>query len=302
VHILPLQDGLRPVLPKVIGCVDYTNFENNLRIVDSILVAGKIESLFVRLSMEQFEAKAKEAGVEAGAKARQRHQKHSETALRCIILKNLLGGSYRDTSRRLAECSLFRWFCRIDEFEQVRVPGKSTLQDYAHWLPSEQMQRVLDAVTMAAAKTDENGVSPIGLANELELDVVWADTSCVKANIHFPVDWVLLRDATRTLMKGVWLIRKHGLLHRMEEPAVFITRMNKLCMEMNAARRVPDSKKQRKKALRKMKELMKSVEGHARRYRKNPGRKLAGNRLDAQAGGASSAAHRHGSQRVAVGG
>jgi hypothetical protein len=27
------------------------------------------------------------------------------------------------------------------------------------------------------------------------------------ANIHYPVDWVLLRDATQTLMKAVSLIR-----------------------------------------------------------------------------------------------
>ena len=49
--------------------------------------------------------------------------------------------------------------------------------------------------------TNEAGQSPIGLANALELNVVWADTSCLKANIHFPVDWLLLSDACGTLMK-----------------------------------------------------------------------------------------------------
>lgn len=267
VDILPLQETLRPALPKVIGCVDYTNFETNLQIVDTILRESKIEALFVRLSLEGFLAKATEAGNQISAKAHERHQRQSERALRCTILKNLLSGSYREISRRLAECPLFRWFCRLGEFETIQVPGKSTLQDYAHWLPEEQMRQVLDAVTEAATATDHEGHSVIGLANALELETVWVDTTCLKANIHYPIDWVLLRDATRTLMGSVALIRKHGLLHRMEEPSVFTARMNALCMEMSAARRAPNSKKQRKEVLRKMKRLVKNVESHARRYR-----------------------------------
>lgn len=267
-NILPLQETLRPALPQVIGCVDYTTFEQNLRTIDAILLSGGIEMLFIQLSMEDFEARATERGVEPSFKASVRHQTQSVRALRCTLLKNLLGGSYRETSRRLAECPLFRWFCRLEEFERVQVPGKSTLQDYAHWLPEAQMIKVLDAVTLAAGASDEAGRSPIGLANALELEVVWADTTCLKANIHFPVDWLLLRDATGTLMKSVALMRKHGLLHRMESPAAFMARMNKLCMEMSAARRASDSKKQRKAVLRQMKRLVKSVERHARRYRK----------------------------------
>jgi IS5 family transposase len=83
----------------------------------------------------------------------------------------------------------------------------------------------------------------------------------------FPVDWVLLRDATRTLMKAITLIRAQGLRHRMEEPAVFIRRMNVLAMEMTHTWGEKDSKKQRKKVLRKMDKLVGCVTRHARRYR-----------------------------------
>ena len=54
----------------------------------------------------------------------------------------------------------------------------------------------------------------------------------MKLNIHFPVDWVLLRDATRTLVKAIRLIRKQGLKKRMPEPQAFLKRMNQLAMEM----------------------------------------------------------------------
>ena len=46
------------------------------------------------------------------------------------------------------------------------------------------------------------------------------DTTCLEANVHFPTDWVLLRDAARTVMKATILIRKRGICERMEAPGV----------------------------------------------------------------------------------
>jgi IS5 family transposase len=177
-----------------------------------------------------------------------------------------LDEDYRGLSRRLAECPLFQWFCTLDELGPVRVPSKSTLQRYAHWLPAEEMKAMIGALTNAAASVTAEGCSPIGLANAVELDLFWMDSTCIEANVHFPVDWVLLRDAVRTLIKGVVLIRKHGLKHRMPTPEQFLSEMNKRCMEMTQGRRQPDSKKARKKTLRAMKGLADTVARHARRY------------------------------------
>jgi len=93
------------------------------------------------------------------------------------------------------------------------------------------------------------------------------DSTCVKTNIHFPVDWVLLCDAVRTLMKATRLIRAHGLKQRMEPPEQFLTAMNRLSMQMTHARRAKDSKKQRKKTLRLMKRQVQVVAAHAKRHR-----------------------------------
>ena len=71
----------------------------------------------------------------------------------------------------------------------------------------------------------------------VDLESAFLDTTCLSANIHYPVDWVLLRDATRTLMKAVQLIRGQGLKHRMEEPQSFLTRINRLCIQMTHASR-----------------------------------------------------------------
>jgi hypothetical protein len=70
----------------------------------------------------------------------------------------------------------------------------------------------------------------LDLKEKLDLETCYLDSTCVEANIHHPVDWGLLRDATRTLMNSVLLIRAQGLRHHMEEPKEFIKRMNRLCI------------------------------------------------------------------------
>ena len=51
----------------------------------------------------------------------------------------------------------------------------------------------------------------LGLKEALDLEEYFLDSTCLKANIHFPTDWVLLRDGVRTLMKATSLIRRAGL-------------------------------------------------------------------------------------------
>lgn len=229
---------------------------------DRILRESGVERLFVRLSLEQY---GKSGTASQGDLVRQ--SQRSEKALRCTVLKNLLGEDYREMSVRLAQCELFRWFCRLPELEAVRVPGKSTLQTYVNWLPHEEMKKVLSKLREAMA--DESRAREMGLEEELDLAVAWVDTTCLKANVHFPTDWVLLRDAVRTLMKSIVVIRKHGLLLRMPEPGDFLTAMNGQTMAMSAAaRRKPGSKKARKRVLRQMKRLCRTVQEHAERYRK----------------------------------
>lgn len=265
IRILPFQLPICPALPTVYGNVDYTEFSDQLHRIDEILRVSGVERLFVEMSLGRFYEGASEAGVPPSIRAHLNHQKHSFRALRCTMLMSLLGESYRGMSRRLAECPLFRWFCRMEGLAGVWVSGKSTLQEYANWLPPEVMRVVAEALLKAAHEEDQ----ALGLANALELECVWMDSTCVKSNIHFPVDWLLLRDATRTLMKATRLIRKHGLKERMEEPQVFLSRMNRLSMAMSQCSRwAKDSKRQRKKTLRLMKRLVGVVAAHARRHRR----------------------------------
>ena len=259
--ILPFQPTLCPALPVVLGNGDYQDFEERLRRMDQLLIASGVEQSFVEQSLARFDRQFPAATT----KSRARHQRHSYRALRCNVLRGWLGEDYRGMSRRLAECPLFRWFCGLEELAAVRVPGKSTLQDYAHWLPAETLRPIIEQLTLAAHQPAR--AAALELARSLELETVWLDATRLKTNIHFPVDWVLLGDAVRTLMKATRLIRTHGLKQRMAAPEHFLKAMNRLSIQMTFARRAQDSKKQRKKILRLMKQQVKVVAGHARRHR-----------------------------------
>jgi hypothetical protein len=220
----------------------------------------------VELSLEQWLARCPDRVP--SARQQERFQKQSAQALRCGVLKQLLGEDLRGMSRRLAECALFQWFCGVDRLDAVRVPSKSQLARYREWLPRELLDQVISRLIRAAAQSDESGpLNRIGLANDLELDRVWIDSTCVEANIHFPIDWVLLRDATRTLMKATALIRRHGLKHRMRPPESFLTEINRQSIAMTQAAKAEDSKKARKRVLRRMKRILGIVRRHARRHR-----------------------------------
>jgi hypothetical protein len=195
-----------------------------------------------------------------------RFQEHSIQALRCTIARTLLGGSFRDFAARLADSPLLQWFCQVGQLDRVKVPAKSTLQRYANWLPEEELREVINGLLRKAGAAIADGKQVLDLEAPLDLSTMFMDTTCVKANIHFPVDWVLLRDAVKSLMQSVDLIRTHGLKSRMCEPQVFITKINRLSMEMSHTRRKKNGKKERKRVLREMKRVVTVVRAHAQRY------------------------------------
>lgn len=268
---IQIQSQLRPALPRVIGCKDYAEEEQLLFRVDKILKTSGIDTLFLQLSLDAFNDQAhakKLAGVSSrdGAKATERFMVMSERALRCNVLKHLIEIDCRAMSALCAHSPLYRWFTRSADFEVIKVPSKSAINRFAQWLPEDKMERILRALTDAIS--DEDKALEIGLQTNLDMEIAWIDGTCLEANIHFPVDWVLLRDGVRTLIKSIITIRRHGLVHRIEDPESFLSQVNGLSMAMSAgSRRQAGGKVQRKKVLRSLKRICKVVEGHGQRYR-----------------------------------
>ena len=273
-ELVPEQEHLTGYIPTVVGPVEFREWKKQLERIQGILSLSGVEETFQRLSLarrNEVERRAAESEKRAfrewstGDQAF--YQRLSSQALRCNVARTLTGESFRDFGCRLSESMLLQWFCKLDRIDTVRIPGKSALQRYSQWLPEEEMRKVIGTLLGAANAGDDSGGQTLELTEALNLEAYFLDTTCVKLHIHFPVDWVLLRDAARTLMKATMLIRKRDLKVRMEEPAEFLKRMNQLCMKMTHARRKKDGKRARKAVLREMKKLSKSIAGHAVRHR-----------------------------------
>lgn len=256
--ILPFQPELRPLLPTVYGAKDYREFRSTLVEMDRILTASGIEERFITCRIAAM-------GVELTPRRRQSHGRTYRMALRYSILLGITGESYRTLSCHVADSHLYQWFTHTSCVDAVRPVSKSTLERFEKMFPSEAIRQIIHDLNRAMS--DERIAQEL-LYREtaLRFDEIFADTTCVKANIHFPVDWVLLRDATRTLIKAIMLIRGQGIKHRIGDPEQFLREMNKLCIEMTQVRKKPDAPKVRKRIFRRMKALMKVIENHAQNY------------------------------------
>jgi len=260
--LIPFQPSLRPALPTIEGNLDYLKFRDELSRLDQILLAGP-ESTFVLAATEHWLAQLPGPAPEVSAAQLARYQTQSRRALRCNIARTYLQESYRDFAAHLGDSPLLQRFCLLDELAVIQVPAKSSLQRYAAWVEHKAIQQTVEALLRQGHHQPET----LQLDQALDLAACFLDTTCLQANIHYPVDWVLMRDATRTLTKAVDLIRQQRLRHRMEEPALFRKRMNQLCIQMTHSPKKTDGKKHRKKMLRKMNKLVGTVANHARRYR-----------------------------------
>ena len=266
-ELLPLEQYLLPDLPTIVGNVDYQTLRAQLLRMHQLLIDGGIERDFIARSVNhrrQFAVKR----YQKSGKYEKLVREHSARALRCNLARVLLKEDFRSFSVRLADSPLLQRFVGIARLDAVVVPSKSSLQRYEQWLPGNEVRAVVERLLQLAAQPETGLVpQPLDLAEPLDLDVYFLDMTCVKANIHWPADWVLLRDAVQTLMSSVELIRREGLRHRMDEPKIFLTRINRLCIEMGQGRRQAGVAKKRKMVLRQMKRLVRIVRGHAVRHR-----------------------------------
>jgi len=257
-RLIPFSTELRPPLPTIVGNVDYLTLRRRLEQIDELLRVSGVEKDFVEQALEVWCAQGTPT-----ARQQEKYQARSRRALRCNLLRTLLQEDYRGFSCALAGNPLYQWFCGIDALDQVRVPSKSELQRFAHWLAADPMRALMQGLLSAGIQRAQE----LKLTEPIDLEEYFLDTTALKANVHFPVDWVLLRDGVRTLMKAVTLIRRAGLKGRMEPPEAFLRRINRLCIAMTHSRRKAQSQQERKRILRQMKKLVAVVRGHARRHR-----------------------------------
>ena len=269
VFIFTYQPALRPALPCIYGSLDYREQRALFERIDVILSASGLEQDFINLALTD----QKIDTTATSAKRLGRFARLSVLAFRANIARILTGLGHRDFCARLADSLLLQWFLHVGEIDAVKAFSKSSSDRFGHWVSEESLRTInqrftaLLALTTPGIDASQTLFAAFGLPDSISFDDIYFDSTCLKADIHFPTDWVLLRDAARTLMKATVLIRKYGLKNRMpQEPLDFLSRMNTLCMKMSAMGRATNGSKQRKKVLREMKVLEKCIGQHAKAH------------------------------------
>ena len=247
------QQQFRPELSTIYGPSDYRDFRNQLEQIDHLLVSTGIE--------ERFLLKALKDGDNFDKKI-----PFLRKALRVQILLHLTNENYRSLAFRLADSELFRWFIGVTIYSNQKPPAKSSIQRFEHIWPKEDIESFIHEL-IASVCDGAQSEELLFTETPLEIKDVYADSTCIKANIHYPVDWLLFRDAIRTVIGSIKLIRSQGLRHRMKSPDDFMKKVNNLTIAMTQASRNRNGKKEGKKIFRRMKKLLCTVEGHAHRYR-----------------------------------
>lgn len=256
---IALQSWLRPALTPVGANQDYARFRAQIETVDALLRRSDLEAMALDFAAEGC----------AGASVRQQtaRREFALKALRVETLRMLLGNpSFRSFSRTVAASDLLADFCGVRRLDGIRGVAKSTLARASKFFRPAQVRWMQQVLTEMCGEKDR--AAELGLVQPVQTDVCLIDTTCLEANIHFPVDWVALHDVATTLLKATKLIRTAGLRARLpQEPAAFAKAMNRLCIAMTHTRRKPDSRQARKRVLRQFKPLLRMIAGHARRHR-----------------------------------
>src|SRR5690606_23371211 len=147
----------------------------------------------------------------------------------------------------------------------IKGLSKSEVDRLLKFFSEEQVRLMHVHMTELCANAESCG--KIGLEDPVDASLEVFDSTCLEANIHYSVDWVLLKDGSATLLQGIALIRRAGLFCRMPQgPEAFARDMNRLCIEMTHSARRKDGKKLRKQVFRRMKKLLTTIGDHAQRY------------------------------------
>ena len=171
--IIPFPTELRPALPTIVGNVDYLTLRQRLEQIDELLRVSGVERDFVEQALRGWLAKGRRPPT---AQQQVKFQLRSRRALRCNLLRTLLQEDYRGFSCALAGNPLYQWFCGIAAPDQVRVPSKSELQRFAHWLEAAPMRALIQGLSLAGIQRAKQlaVAEPINLEAYLNFLKTWA--------------------------------------------------------------------------------------------------------------------------------
>jgi len=270
-----IQEPLRLVKMTVFSNRDHKIASERLERLDLLLQESFLQSQVIDLHWErcceEATAKVKDPSEKARILGKLRDNqarlaREAVSALRVNILRHELGvPSIRELSVLISGSEAYAHFCGMLDGHGVKGSSKSRLDRLSRLFSPGQLEEL--HATLISLMGSREECDQIGLSEPMAMDTALIDGTCIEANIHHPADWTLLGDVARTLLLGLERIRERGILNRMpRSPKELMGRFNKLSIEMTHTRRRKNAKLERKKVLRRMKHLLKTIGEHARRH------------------------------------
>lgn len=166
--------------------------------MDRVLVGSELEQRAIDFAVTDALRESPEADAAFLSKAARKGIK----ALRTNVLSMLLNNpSLRKLSRMIYSTPLLADFCRVHEIDgKVKGLSKSEVGRMLDFFPEEDVRLLHQALTEIVGNAGT--CAKVELNEPVDASVCLIDSTCLEAGIHFPVDWVLLRDMSRTLLKA----------------------------------------------------------------------------------------------------
>ncbi len=261
-NIIPMQCSFAMPLDLVNGGQEYIDTLLDLEILEESIKLSGIEPMFMKYFLDRAEANSKKPLTHNKIiKA----QNDGILSLRISLLRKKLSIGYRPFSLYLAMSPIYQRFCKIDQWSMPNIPSPSRLNVLENSL-SEEFLKEVNAATNQNLLFSKESCEAFDI-EEFNINHLYIDSTCMKSNIHYPVDWVLFRDMIRTSGLKLEMIRDGGIKIRMPQlPSKYLTDINKLCMKMHAAYNHKDASKNRKYIFRKMKTLLKTFMTHVQSH------------------------------------
>lgn len=263
-----------PILPRK-PCAIYLNYRRELEGIDHILHHSDLDHFVLDEALKRRRQLAEDD--KAFHRGLDKFISYTRSAFRIGILRAHKGGaSVRNLEVTLADSPLEQWFCFLENFDDLLAPSKSSVDRAKNHISADVLDKAFAMLLQKAASAPtqessvlESAINLLGFEVPVDLHNVWYDSTCHCPDIHFPVDWVQLGDCCRTLLKATRCIRKHGIKNRMPKggPDKFLRHLNQLTISLGNARRRKDSKTQRKKITRQLKDFSRRMARHARTHR-----------------------------------
>lgn len=201
---LAFQPSFRPRLISVLGPVDYVAQRRLLERIDAILTESNLDAEFLAMAL-------RDQGLDPAMMTAPREATFAQLSFVCLranIPRKLTGLAHGEFCARLADRPLLQWFLHVGRIDQAKVFARSTSHRFENWLKEESLRQINDwlvALSIGPATATATGAGaesrlPFGLLHPIMVDDACFKTTCLKTPMHFPVDWVLLCDAVRTLM------------------------------------------------------------------------------------------------------